>query len=204
MGGMSEEEAFRELIRKVRTGDQQAAAELVRKYEPEIRRVVRLRLTDPRLNRVLDSMDICQSVLANFFVRVHAGQFELDRPEQLLKLLVTMARNRLLDQARRQQAGRRDARRIDAAAEEGLANIADSGEGTPSQIVSHAELLQRVRSQLTEEERQIADRRALGEDWAEIAKEVRSTPEAVRKKLGRALDRITRRLGLDVPPDVGA
>jgi RNA polymerase sigma-70 factor (ECF subfamily) len=201
---MSEEEAFRELIRKVRSGDQQAATDLVRQYEPEIRRAVRLRLTDPRLNRVLDSMDICQSVLANFFVRVHAGQFELDRPEQLLRLLVTMARNRLLDQARRQQAGRRDARRVDAAAEEGLANIADSGAGTPSQIVSQAELLQRVRSQLTEEERLIAERRALGQDWAEIAKEMRSTPEAVRKKLGRAMDRVTRRLGLDVPPDVGS
>jgi len=200
---MSEEEAFRELIRKVRSGDQQAATDLVRQYEPEIRRAVRLRLTDPRLNRVLDSMDICQSVMANFFVRVHAGQFELDRPEQLLRLLVTMARNRLLDQARRQQAGRRDARRVDAAAEEGLANVADSGVGTPSQIVSHAELLQRVRSQLTEEERQIADRRALSQDWAEIAKELGSTPDAVRKKLGRALDRVTRRLGLDVPPDIG-
>src|SRR4029077_19420860 len=137
-----EEVEFQDLIRRVRTGEQTAASDLVRKYEPEIRRAIRLRLTDPRLNRVLDSMDICQSVLANFFVRVHAGQFELDRPEQLLRLLVTMARNRLLDQARRQQAGRRDARRVDAAAEEGLANIADAGTGTPSQIVSHAELLE--------------------------------------------------------------
>src|SRR5437870_1877835 len=101
---MSEEAAFRDLIHRVRAGEQEAAAELVRQYEPEIRRAIRLRLTDPRLNRVLDSMDICQSVMANFFVRVHAGQFELDKPEQLLRLLVTMARNRLFDQARRQQA----------------------------------------------------------------------------------------------------
>src|SRR5271165_4547447 len=99
---MSEEEAFRKLIERVRAGEQEAASDLVRQYEPEIRRAVRLRLTDPRLHRFVDSMDICQSVLANFFVRVHAGQFELDRPEQLLRLLVTMARNRLYDQARRQ------------------------------------------------------------------------------------------------------
>lgn len=195
---MSEEAAFHDLMRRVRAGEPEAATELVRQYEPEIRRAVRLRLTDPRLHRLVDSMDICQSVLANFFVRVHAGQFELDRPEQLLRLLVTMARNRLLDQARKQHARRRDARRIDAGADERLANLADAGAGTPSRILAGKELLQAVRSQLTDEERELAERRALGKDWAEIAKELGSTPEALRKRLSRALDRVTRQLGLDV------
>jgi len=197
---MSEEDAFRDLIRRVRAGEQSAATELVRQYEPEIRRAIRLRLTDPRLNRVLDSMDICQSVMANFFVRVHAGQFDLERPDQLLRLLVTMARNRLLDQARRQQAGRRDGRRVDAGGDERLANVADAGVGTPSQIISERELVQAVRGQMTDEERVLAEHRAQGKDWAEIAKEVGSTPEAVRKKLSRAMDRVTRRMGIDVAP----
>ena len=56
-----------------------------------------LRCRLARLRRVLDSVDVCQSVLANFFVRVAAGQFDLDQPEQLLRLLATMARNRILD-----------------------------------------------------------------------------------------------------------
>lgn len=200
---MSEEDEFRALIARVRAGEQQAATELVRRYEPEIRRAIRLRLTDPRLNRVLDSMDVCQSVMANFFVRVHAGQFEIDRPDQLLRLLVTMARNRLLDQARRQQAGRRDGRRIEAGSEDRLANLADSDVGTPSQIVSEKELMHAVRLQMTDEERTLAEHRAQGRDWAEIAKEIGSTPEAVRKKLSRAMDRVTRRLGLDVAPGEG-
>ncbi|MBL8798065.1 MAG: sigma-70 family RNA polymerase sigma factor [Planctomycetia bacterium] len=197
---MSEEEAFRDLIRRVRAGEQLAATELVRQYEPEIRRAIRLRLTDPRLNRILDSMDICQSVMANFFVRVHAGQFDLERPDQLLRLLVTMARNRLLDQARRQQASRRDGRRVEAGGDERLANVADAGLGTPSQIISERELIQAVRGQMTDEERQLAEHRAQGKDWAEIAEAVGSTPEAVRKKLSRAMDRVTRRLGFDVEP----
>ena len=200
---MSEEDEFRALIARVRAGEQQAATELVRRYEPEIRRAIRLRLTDPRLNRVLDSMDVCQSVMANFFVRVHAGQFEIDRPDQLLRLLVTMARNRLLDQARRQQAGRRDGRRIEAGSEDRLDNLADSDVGTPSQIVSEKELMHAVRLQMTDEERTLAEHRAQGRDWAEIAKEIGSTPEAVRKKLSRAMDRVTRRLGLDVAPGEG-
>src|SRR5437867_3096085 len=105
---MDEPGDFLELIRRVRAGDQQAATDLVRRYEPAIRLAVRVRLTDGRLRRVMDSMDICQSVLANFFVRAAAGQFELEKPEQLLALLTTMARNKLTNQAHRHQAGRRD------------------------------------------------------------------------------------------------
>ena len=87
--------AFEELIRRVRAGDPGAAAELVRNYEPAIRRAVRFRLADARLGSLLESMDICQSVLASFFVRVATGQYELETPEQLLKLLTAMARNKL-------------------------------------------------------------------------------------------------------------
>src|SRR5437867_5093684 len=113
---VSDEKIVGDLLRRLRTGDGAAASELVRRYEPEIRRAIRVKLTDPRLRRVLDSVDVCQSVLGNFFVRAAAGQFELDNPRQLLGLLVTMARNKILDHARRQQAGRRDQRRVDAAA----------------------------------------------------------------------------------------
>ena len=67
---MSEPGSITECIRRVRAGDEQAAAELVRRYEPLIRREVRFQLEDRRLCRVFDSMDICQSVLASFFVRV--------------------------------------------------------------------------------------------------------------------------------------
>jgi len=92
---MADDPTFRDLILRVRSGDEQAAADLVRRYEPTIRRTVRVRLRNLRLRRVLDSMDVCQSVLLNFFVRVAAGQFELDTPNQLLKLLATMARHKV-------------------------------------------------------------------------------------------------------------
>ena len=115
---MVEAPTFEELIRRVRAGDQDAAAELVRAYEPAIRRAVRFRLADARLGNLLDSMDICQSVLASFFVRAATGQYELETPEQLLKLLTAMARNKLTIQARRQHAQRRDTRRVDAGDQE--------------------------------------------------------------------------------------
>ena len=57
---MSEPASFEELIRRVRAGDQDAATELVRRYEPAIRRAVRFRLADTRLQRVLDSREAKQ------------------------------------------------------------------------------------------------------------------------------------------------
>src|SRR5262245_27600649 len=89
---------FASLIRRVRTGDERAAAELVRHYEPAIRRAARVRMVDTRINRLFVSMDICQSVLGSIFTRAALGQFELETPDQLLKLLATMARNKLANQ----------------------------------------------------------------------------------------------------------
>ena len=48
-------EGFQVLLRRVRAGDGQAAAEFARRYEPAIRRAARVRLVDTRLNRLLDS-----------------------------------------------------------------------------------------------------------------------------------------------------
>src|SRR5436305_574591 len=97
---MSGDASFQDLIRRVRTGDGDAATRLVHDYEADVRRVIRFRLRDSSLRKLLDSVDIWQSVLANFFVRAASGQFELDTPDQLRNLLVTMACNRLNDQAR--------------------------------------------------------------------------------------------------------
>jgi RNA polymerase sigma factor (sigma-70 family) len=190
------DDPFAALIRRVRAGDAAAAAELVAQCEPEIRRAVRIRLTDPGLRRVLDSMDVCQSVLANFFVRAAGGQFELGRPEDLIRLLVTMARNKLRDHARRQHAERRDQRRTDPAGVERLAMVPAAGD-TPSQIVAGRELLEAMRARLSEEERLLAHHRAQGRGWEYIATQVGGSPEALRKKLARAIDRVAHELGLD-------
>jgi RNA polymerase sigma-70 factor (ECF subfamily) len=193
---MSSDQEFRALVERVKAGDDDAAAELVRRYERQVRRMVRLHLTDPRLNRVLDSVDVCQSVLANFFVRAAAGQFDLNTPEELLRLLGGMARHRVLDHVRKERAARRDRRRLAPEGAEALEEVA-APQDTPSQIVAGRELLQEARRHLSPEERYLADQRALGREWADIAAEVGGSAEALRKQLTRALDRVTRRLGLD-------
>ena len=202
----SEIDDFQALLGRVRAGDGQAAAELVRRYEPAIRRAARVRLLDTRLNRLLDSMDICQSVMASFFVRAALGQYEIETPAQLLKLLATMTRNKLANQVKGHRAIRRDFRRVEDRNDgngSGEMSVVRGIEGlagpdrTPSSEVATRELLQEARRRLSPDELSLLERREQGREWTEIAAELGSSPEAIRKRLARAVDRVAHELGLD-------
>jgi RNA polymerase sigma factor (sigma-70 family) len=190
---------FQALMQRVRAGDEAAAAELVQQYEPAIRRTVRIWLVDARLRRMFDSMDICQSVLGSFFIRTALGQYQLDQPEQLIRLLVSMAKNKLADQVRKEQAGRRDRRRVESG---DVHHMGLAGQDpTPSRHAAGRDLLSEIRKRLSEEERQLADQRAQGREWSEIAAQLGGNPEALRKRLTRAVNRVARELGLDGQAD---
>jgi RNA polymerase sigma factor (sigma-70 family) len=189
------DDPFADFVRRIRAGDAGAAAELVRRYEAAVRLEVRVRLRNSRLRRVLESMDVVQSVLASFFVRAAAGQYDLDRPEQLLRLLVAIARNKVADQARKERAQCRDNRRVEEVDPAAVEVVA--GGGSPSQEVAGAELLREFRRLLSAEERQLAELRAQDRGWADIAAELGGTPEGRRMQLTRAVDRVARQLGLE-------
>jgi RNA polymerase sigma-70 factor (ECF subfamily) len=192
---MHEPESLADLLGRIRAGDQDAAAQLVRRYEPAIRLEIRRRLSDPRLFPLFDSLDICQSVLASFFVRAAAGEYDLDQPGQLLGLLVVMARNKLAWHVRRERRLRRDNRRR---VDDGAQRLAECpGSPAPDRLLQGRELLDRVRGGLRDEERQLADLRAEGLTWPQIAGRLGGEAQARRRQLRRALDRVTRELGLD-------
>jgi RNA polymerase sigma-70 factor (ECF subfamily) len=191
---MSDASSFSDLVLRVRSGDADAATELVRRYEPAIRRVVRVRLGG-RMAALFDSMDVCQSVLGSFFLRVAAGQYQLQTQEDLLKLLATMARNKLAFQVRRQKAQKRDVGRDVTA---GLStDQLPTTEPTPSRHAEVRDLLGELDRRLTAEERQLVELRNQGHEWEEIAERLSGSAEALRKKHARALDRVAKELGLE-------
>jgi RNA polymerase sigma factor (sigma-70 family) len=191
-----------ELLRRVRGGDAAAAEELVRTYEPEVRRAIRVRLTDARLRRLFDSIDICQSVLAGFFVRTAAGQFDIETPQELLRLLVTMARNRVIDLARRSQADRRDGRReVSLNVQDGQSPQFATREPGPGSVLVSRELIEQVRNRLTADELRLMEQRSEGLNWNEIAATMGDQPNTVRMRLTRALDRVAAELGLEESHD---
>lgn len=194
--GMATDDEFHELIRRIRAGDDAAAQEIVARFEPLVRRELRLHMHNVRLRRVVDSVDVCQSVLASFFQRAVAGQYDLDKPEQLAALLSKMARNKLASAVRWQQQQRRDDRRT-AADSDAARSLAVDPADNPLSIVIARELQQRMQTEFTKEERQIAEFRGEGLSWQDIAAKLGGTPNSRRMQLSRALERVAKILGTD-------
>jgi RNA polymerase sigma factor (sigma-70 family) len=190
---VTSDDAFPDLLGRVRASDEEAAAELFRRYEPALRRFVRTQMWHRHLRRTLDSIDVCQSVFAGFFQGVRLGQYELKSPEDLCRLLAVMARNKVVSQLRRPHVtgrqeppkGEGDAGGLTAPAEEG-----------PCRQTEARDLLEAVRHRLTADERWLAEQHALGRSWADIAAECQASPEALRKRHDRALQRVAEELGL--------
>ncbi|HZZ77703.1 MAG TPA: sigma-70 family RNA polymerase sigma factor [Gemmataceae bacterium] len=191
---MSEQTDFEEFVRRIRAGDQRAAAELVDRVEPLIRREIRLRIRDASFNRVFDSLDVCQSVLASFFFRAANGEYVLERPDQLVGLLVTMARNRLISRTRKERSLVRDIRRL-VAEPEALDSVADS-QPSPSQMVERNEQIHRIRELLTDEEWRVFELRTEGVSWDKVAATMGGSAPSRRMQLSRALARLERQLSV--------
>jgi len=191
---MSDDKAFAELMVRVRRGDAYAAEELFRQFEAQVRLEVQLRLRDPRLRRLVGDVDICQSVWLSFFVRVRLGEYDIANPKELARLLAGMARKKVAAHARHHSARRRDFRRS-----EGMdrAETTAANDASVSSAVAGEELVRAVRARLSEEERSIADLRALGRKWTEIAQELGGTADARRVQLQRAARRVRHELGIE-------
>jgi len=193
---MSEELSFRDFILRVRAGDAEAARELVRRYEPAIRTAVRVRLTDRSLRRLLDSMDICNSVLGSFFVRVAAGQYELEEPKKLLNLLVTIAERKLRDIAKRERAERRGGGKGPIALPPGGEPVDPRPD--PAHVVANRELLHMLYQRLSPAHQYLWDQRVLDRAWEEIAAASGRTPAALRQQFGRAVKHAAHTLKLEI------
>jgi DNA-directed RNA polymerase specialized sigma24 family protein len=191
---MTESEDFQDLIRRVRTGDAAAAATLIRAIEPFVLRAARIRLSDGRLRRALGSSDICQSVLLSLIQGLRRGKFELVEPEQLENLLCTMVLYKLTAQARRPANARHVA--PDWEGDQGWDEPVAPGTG-PEERTDDQDLLETVLKQFSEDELQLLIRRADGQDWADIAAVLGGNPDALRKKLERAKQRVRGRFGPD-------
>jgi DNA-directed RNA polymerase specialized sigma24 family protein len=173
---------FGEFFAALRRGEPRAADEFARRYAPLLRRVVRLRLAGSRLRRLFDSLDFCQSVLAGLLPRFVAGRYEPKSDEELAKLLVTAALNRVRYRLRglKSHGG-------------GLPDGWDAPDGgqTPGEAVARLDLAGACWERLSGDERWLFEQSAvLGRGWEEIAREVGGSPDALRVRLRRACVRV--------------
>jgi DNA-directed RNA polymerase specialized sigma24 family protein len=119
----------------------------------------------------------------------------LDQPAQLIKLLETMARNKLIKQMQKEYAARRGCGRVQHG--ESAMRDVPAEDPSPSDVVANEELLREFRRRLSEDERRLADFRAQGRPWEAIAAELHGNPNTLRSKLDRAIERVAAELGLE-------
>jgi DNA-directed RNA polymerase specialized sigma24 family protein len=185
---MPADDGFEDLVGRVRAGDQDAADELARMFEPFVLRYVRFamrkRRNYPVIHSRFGSSDVCQSVLASLFVGLRDGRFELKHPEQVERLLRVMSRFKIGAESRKLSVILREL--IDR---ESALDQADSGPG-PEKTVDDKDLVEAVVNHFTGVELGILQRRLDGDTWPAIAAQLGESAEALRKTLARAIDRV--------------
>src|SRR5262249_30642150 len=89
-----------ELLEKLCRGDDAAAEQVFRTYEPYLRKVVR-RLLPAHMRAKFDSIDVVQSTWADLVRGFRTADWHFTSPQQLRVFLIRATRNRFIDRVRR-------------------------------------------------------------------------------------------------------
>lgn len=173
------------LLARIRSGDDDAARDLLLKYEAEVRLVVRRQL--PRLLRSrFDSLDFLQSVWGSFFRRVRQGgaASEFQDQRHLVAFLARAAKNKVIDEYRRAGSQKQDMHReepiwADSRHVREIAADIDS----PSELAQANEVFGHLRELLPESRRQILDLKAEGLSSKEIGDRLGVSERTIQRVL---------------------
>jgi RNA polymerase sigma factor (sigma-70 family) len=174
---------IRELLARIQGGDEEAARELLTRYESKVRLVVRRQL--PRLLRSrFDSLDLLQSVWGSFFHRIRTGPNDLQEEENLIAFLAWAARNKVIDEYRRASSQRQDINReAPFRPEKGNEQDPLAAGDTPSQIAQARETYKRLHDLLPEDRRVILELKAAGYSSKEIGERLGISERTVQRVL---------------------
>jgi RNA polymerase sigma-70 factor (ECF subfamily) len=97
------------LVRRFRSGSQDAATDLYLRYAERLRALARGKV-NPTLATRVDPDDIVQSVFRSFFQAALQGLYDVPAGEELWKILMVIALNKIRNQREFHLAAKRDAR----------------------------------------------------------------------------------------------
>jgi RNA polymerase sigma-70 factor, ECF subfamily len=115
------------LLQRFRAGEDDAALQLYYRYADRVLRLA-AKNTSADLATRFDPEDIVQSVFRTFFRRAASGQYEAPEGDELWKLLLVMALNKVRSLGSYHRAGKRDIRRTESILVEASVSAAESQE----------------------------------------------------------------------------
>jgi len=173
---------IQELLARIKNGDDDAARELLTRYEPKIRLVVRRQL--PRLLRSrFDSLDFLQSVWGSFFHKIRTGENDLDEEQNLITFLAWAARNKVIDEYRRAGTQKQNINREEPLESKRDKDVCLTAGDTPSQLAQARETYQRLRDLLPDDRQVILELKAAGYSCREIGDRIGMSERTVQRVL---------------------
>lgn len=191
----NEESDVAGFLARIQAGDDEAARELLARYEPEVRLVVRRQL--PRLLRSrFDSLDFLQSVWGSFFQRVRTGPAEFEDARHLVAFLARAAKNKVIDEYRRAASRKQDMHREEPIWGDGdRPRDLPAAIDTPSQVAQAHEVFGKLRDLLPEDRRNILELKAEGLSSRDIGdrlgiseRTVQRVIEDLRRRMEEAIE----------------
>jgi RNA polymerase sigma factor (sigma-70 family) len=180
---------FTSILTRARAGDQEALDRLVRDYEPKLRLVARV-LLGPALRPYLDSVDLVQSVHKSLLLGLRDQKFELEGPEHLLALALTLVRRKVARHWRRVQ---RQHRASGTAAGMGLPDVLATlgrAQDDPALVAQFRDQVSQLCRHLNDTERRLLELRLDGFTPAQCAAELGLSAIAFRVRLTRLRQRL--------------
>ncbi|MFN4257728.1 MAG: RNA polymerase sigma factor [Gemmataceae bacterium] len=189
-------ELLEELIVQLSAGDDKAAEEVFRAYEPYLRLVVR-RMLPNHLRPKFDSVDVVQSVWADVLRGFRAAGWQFRSPGHLKAFLVKVTRNHFIDRVRKYRTA--------VELEQSLAGMAPeepvlARDPQPSEVAQAQELWEKMLALCPPAHRQILHLKRQGRTLAEIAADTGLHPSSIR----RILYDVARRLAEHEPVNLSA
>ena len=186
-----------ELIERIRSGDERAAAELMDCYAERLVALARARLSR-KLARRVDAEDIVQSACRSFFRQAQAGRYQIRDGDDLWRLLAAITVHKALRQAKRHSAAKRSMLKEESRGRDGALQVvapeALAREPSPAETATFVEETQAMMASLSPMHRGIVELCLQGHDVPAIAQISACSERTVERALQKARTRLEQRL----------
>jgi len=189
---------FQDVLRRARSGESDAVAQLLKWFDPSVRRYLRKHVPRTGLLGGITDIDTLSQDVWEYFVTHSIASHEFTEPTQLLVYLEKVAATSILQTRRKQfEAQKRDRRHTVALEDldEQAANQLAARTPSPEQFAIRRELWRRVVQGRSRHERLILRRLVLGDTHQEIAQALCISTKTIQ----RLLQVVRQMLGLSDP-----